>query len=44
MSLENIKSEHRSEPQNPLIADVLYKRGVLENWGRGHWANDKRMP
>lgn len=35
MTLEKLKSEHRSEPQNPLIADVLYKRKVLENWGRG---------
>lgn len=35
ISIENLKSEHRSEPQNPLIADVLYKRKVLESWGRG---------
>ena len=35
MTIEKLKSEHRSEPQNPLIADVLYKRKVLENWGRG---------
>ena len=27
--------EHCSEPQNPLIANVLYKRKLLENWGRG---------
>lgn len=35
MTIEKLKSEHRSEPLNPLIADVLYKRKVLENWGRG---------
>lgn len=23
------------EPQNPLIATILYKRKMLENWGRG---------
>ena len=33
--LEKMKSEHRSEPQNPLIANVLYKRKLLESWGRG---------
>ena len=30
-----MRSEHESKPQNPLIANVLYKRKVLENWGRG---------
>ena len=30
-----MKSEHESKPQNPLIANVLYKRKVLESWGRG---------
>ena len=30
-----MKSEHCSEPRNPLIANVLYKRKLLENWGRG---------
>lgn len=33
--MEKLKSEHCSEPQNPLIATVLYKRKMLENWGRG---------
>ena len=28
-------TEHESQPQNPLIANVLYKRKVLESWGRG---------
>lgn len=30
-----MKSEHCSEPHNPLIANILYKRKLLENWGRG---------
>jgi len=26
---------HRSRPWNPLIAEVFYRRGVIERWGRG---------
>lgn len=26
---------HDSEPQNPIIANVLYKSKLLESWGRG---------
>ncbi len=33
--IAKMKSEHCSEPQNPLIATILYKRKMLENWGRG---------
>ena len=33
--LEKMMAEHESKPQNPLIATVLYKRKVLESWGRG---------
>ena len=33
--LEKMRSEHRSEPTNPIIASVLYKRKLLESWGRG---------
>lgn len=33
--MEKMKSGHCSEPQNPLIATVLYKRKLLESWGRG---------
>ena len=32
---EKMRSEHESKPQNPLLANVLYKRKVLESWGRG---------
>ena len=32
---EKMKSEHESKPQNPLLANALYKRKVLESWGRG---------
>lgn len=34
-NVEKLKSEHNSAPQNPLIANVLYKRKFLESWGRG---------
>ena len=34
-NLDDVKSEQRSNPRNPLIANVLYKRKLLENWGRG---------
>jgi ATP-dependent DNA helicase RecG len=34
-NLEKMRSEHRSEPTNPIISNVLYKRKLLENWGRG---------
>lgn len=33
--MDKIKSEHGSKPHNPLIADTLYVRKVLESWGRG---------
>lgn len=33
--MKRIKSEHSSKPRNPLIADTLYIRKVLESWGRG---------
>lgn len=26
---------HESLPWNPLVADVLYRRGIIERWGRG---------
>lgn len=41
---EKMKSEHESKPQNPLLANVLYKRKVLESWGRRHRTDDVRMP
>ncbi len=31
----NILSNDRSEPLNPIIANVLYKTSYLEHWGRG---------
>ncbi len=35
MQLGRLLDVHDSHPQNPIIANVLYKSGILENWGRG---------
>lgn len=32
---EDLKKPHRSRPWNPLIANVFYRRGIIESWGRG---------
>ena len=35
IQLADLKRDHPSKARNPLIADVLYKRGLVERWGRG---------
>ena len=35
LTLETIKSPHRSYPQNPIIADALFMTAFLESWGTG---------
>jgi len=35
MKVEDLKQEHLSRPRNPLIAEVFYRRGLVERWGRG---------
>lgn len=32
---EDLKSTHRSKPRNPVIADVCFKAGYIDTWGRG---------
>jgi ATP-dependent DNA helicase RecG len=32
---EDLKKAHRSKPRNPLIADVCFKAGYIDSWGRG---------
>lgn len=34
-TIETIISEHRSVPYNPEIANVFFKAGLIESWGRG---------
>lgn len=35
ISLELLKRVHSSHPRNPLIADVCFKGGYIDSWGRG---------
>ncbi|MDR2679487.1 MAG: putative DNA binding domain-containing protein [Tannerella sp.] len=35
ISLESLKISHSSRPRNPLIADVCFKGGLIDTWGRG---------
>lgn len=35
LSAEDLKQAHSSYPRNPLIAQVFYKGGLIESWGRG---------
>lgn len=35
ISVEDLKHEHTSHLRNPLIAGVLFKRKLVESWGRG---------
>lgn len=35
LTVEALFQPHESLPWNPLIARVLYRRGVIESWGRG---------
>jgi ATP-dependent DNA helicase RecG len=35
ISLEALKRTHSSKPRNMLIADVCFKGGLIDTWGRG---------
>ena len=35
MELEALKRNHSSRPRNPVIADVCFKAGYIDLWGRG---------
>jgi ATP-dependent DNA helicase RecG len=35
ISLESLKRSHSSKPRNLLIADVCFKGGLIDTWGRG---------
>ncbi len=32
---EDLKQDHQSLPRNPVITNVFYRRGLIEQWGRG---------
>lgn len=33
--IEDLKKEHTSKPRNEFLADVFFKAGMIEAWGRG---------
>ena len=35
LTIESLTKEHLSRPRNPLIAEVFFRRGLVERWGRG---------
>ncbi len=35
LTVADLKRDHFSRPRNPLIADLFYRRGLIELWGRG---------
>ena len=35
LPLEALKRSHSSRPRNPIIADVAFKGGYIDAWGRG---------
>jgi len=35
VQIEDLKRDHESLPRNPIIAEVFYRRGLIEKWGRG---------
>lgn len=49
LSIEQLFSPHGSFPKNPLIAEVCYKAGYIDSWGRGvekitDACNDANLP
>lgn len=43
ITIEKLLGGHNSEPQNLIVANVLYKSAVLESWGTWHSPYGKRM-
>ncbi len=35
LTFDDLKTKHASFPKNPVIADVFFKAGFIESWGRG---------
>lgn len=35
LTLDDLKIKHASYPRNPIMADVFFKAGLIETWGRG---------
>ncbi|MCF7959381.1 MAG: putative DNA binding domain-containing protein [Pirellula sp.] len=35
LSVADLKRDHFSQPRNPMLADIFYRRGLIELWGSG---------
>jgi len=35
LTFNDLRTKHASFPKNPLIADIFFKAGFIESWGRG---------
>ena len=35
MTLAGLKRPHSSRPRNPIVADVCFRGGYIDTWGRG---------
>ncbi len=35
LTVDDLSRPHISQPWNPLIASVFYRRGIIDQWGRG---------
>jgi len=35
IKIEDLKRNHLSKPRNELLADIFFKAGLIEAWGRG---------
>jgi ATP-dependent DNA helicase RecG len=35
ISVSDLKRDHFSQPRNPMLADIFYRRGLIELWGSG---------
>ena len=49
LTLERLTQAHESRPWNPLIAQVLYRAGIIERWGTGtlniiDWCRENHAP
>lgn len=49
LTLESLKHHHPSRPRNPIIADICFKAGYIDAWGRGtlkiiHSCRDAELP
>lgn len=49
LTVEDLKKSHTSHPRNQLIADIFFKRKLVEKWGTGttkmiHLCEERQLP